>query len=689
LTTANRSYRRQDLFAALSLIVIDLLVYGPFLRSLGFSHDDWPVVSIYSLFGHGGVRTYFTNNRPVYGWLTNRLFTVLGVHPLGWHLAMLVVMAVVGVATFFTFRALWPDRFDLAWLTAALVLLYPGFTQHSESLTFLQHYVSLLLFVLSLRVTLASLHRGFSWPLTGIAILLALSSYTLIEYFLGLELFRILVIAYRTRPSGLTKKAIGPYLVAWIPFVLYKGFLTHVDKGNSYRDPSEGLHQLAHHPLHGILDRISVFVHNIVFSVGLAWVRPIGPQLVNRSTGGLIVEYGLGLSVAAVAFFSLRNFNKGAGEDGSFDSKLGLAIGAVLVSGTPLLISGLRVQFDGFPSFADRFALPFMLSAAFVLAVVLTRVRSVPLICGLLCLLTVFQVQTQLSYAHDWSLVRSLYWQEVWRAPMLKPGTAVYLDGTPKTVVHSHNAGMLDLLYGTKPAPETFNYYTYDLEYFHQPNLKPGSVVFGALREFQFHGMAENSLVQWLSPNGVLHTVDQSRLLGIRYTGMTDALASISAPSRVIEDKPLNRYFLLSILGKEPPHDWSYYYQRAELKAQEGDWAAIATLGDAARRSGYQPVEGTELFPFIEGYALGGRYEDAADLTEKALSLSPEMEQPLSTFWSSELSHASLDAPPPPGSTVQELGEKLELSQVAGDCSSSSFQLSKRAAEARKGNSLF
>jgi hypothetical protein len=647
--------------------VIDLLVYGPSLRSLGFSHDDWPVVSVFGLFGHDGVRTYFTNNRPLSGWLTNQLFTIFGVHPLGWHLAMLVALALTGVATFFTFRALWPHRSDLAWLTAALVLLYPGFTQHSESLIFLPIIVSLLLFVLSLWATIASLNSlpEQSWALIGLAVVLALSSYTMVEYFVGLELFRLMVIAYRTREYGITKKALAPYLAAWVPLVIYKSFIMHGNVGNSYRDPSLGLNQIAHHPLSALLDRIAAFTHNIIFSVGLAWVRPIGPQLVNRSVGGLIVEYGLGVSVAVIAVFMLRSLEKTAEPDRRSRAKLLLAIGSVLVSGLPLLLSTLRSQFEPFPSFEDRFTLPFILAAALFMAVLLIRLGSVPLIAGLLCLFTIFQVQSQASYARDWALQRSLYWQEAWRAPMLRPGTAVYLDGTPKTVVHSHNAGMLDLLYGTKPAPETFNYYTYDLEYFHQPNLKQGSVVFGALREFQFHGMAENSLVQWLSPNSVLHTVDQSRLLGIRYTGMTDALASISAPSRVIEDKPLNRYFLLSILGREPPHDWSYYYQRAELKAQEGDWAAIATLGDAARRSGYQPVEGTELFPFIEGYALGGRYEDAAKLTEKALSLSPEMEQPLSTFWSSELSHASLDAAPPPGSTVQELGEKLDLSQVA------------------------
>lgn len=656
MTSADSSFRRRNTLAILSLLVIDLLVYGPFLRSLGFSHDDWPVVSVYSLFGHDGVRTYFTNNRPLSGWLTNQLFIVLGVHPLRWHLAMLLILGLAGVATLFTFRALWPDRLDLAWLTAVLVLLYPGFTQHSESLIFLPIIVSLLLFVLSLWATIASLKTlpEQSWLLTGLALVLALLAYGLVEYFLGLELFRLMVIAYRTRGYGLTRKAIAPYLVAWVPFVIYKGFFMHGNVGNSYRDPSLGLHQIAQHPFAGIIDRIAVFVHNIIFSVGLAWVRPFGPQLLNRSASGLIVEYGLGLSVAAIAFFSLRNF-KAAGEDRSFDSKLGLAIGAVLVSGIPLLISALRVQFDGFPSFEDRFALPFILSAAFLLAVLLTRVRSLPLIGGLLCLLTVFQVQTQLSYAHDWSLVRSLYWQEVWRAPMLKPGTAVYLDGTPATIVHSHNAGMLDVLYGAKPAPRTLTYFTYDLENLGQRNLKPDSTAIGSVREFEFHGRVEDSLVQWFSPFGVLHTVYGASDTE-RYSGITDALAHISAPDRVIEDKPQDTYRLLGIFGAEPKHDWRYYYQQAEMRRQVQDWWAVVDLGNKAQRSGFQPEEGAELIPFIDCYARVGRYDEAERLTLQALAQSPELEQPLSALWNKLGTSPSL-----PVNVAHELGSKLDL----------------------------
>jgi hypothetical protein len=661
LTAANRSLRRQNIFAVLSLILVDLLIYGPFLRSLGFSHDDWPVVSVYSLFGHAGVRTYFTNNRPVYGWLTNQLFVILGVHPVGWHFVILVALALTGIATFFTFRALWPARADLAWLTAVLVLLYPGFTQQSESLSFIPHYVSLLLFVLSLRSTIAALDNpNRFWLFTAAAIVLALSSYTLIEYYLGLELFRLLVIAYRTRLTS-TRKTIIPYLAAWVPFVLFKGLFTHVDKGNSYRDPSVGLHNLVHHPLSGLLDRAGVFVHNIIFGGFLAWARPFGPDLFNRSPSGLVVEYGLGVSVAVIAVLMLRYLGKPREPNRQFCAQALLAIGGLLVSGIPLVLSSLCVQFAPFPSFEDRFALPFILASAFFLAVVLIRAGSGLLIAGLLCLFTVFQAQNQVNYAHDWARLRSLFWQEAWRAPMLEVGTGIYLDGTPKTVIHDHNAGMLDLLYGAKPAPQTLDYYIYDLQYFRQPNLKPGSIAFGSVREFQFHGQVANSLVQWLSPNGVLHTVDNSSLLGIRYSGITDALAPISAPSRVIEDKPLTSYRLLAIFGKEPQHDWSYYYQRAELKSQEGDWESIALLGDAALHSGYEPVEGTELYPFIEGYALVGRYSDAAKLTENALTLSPELEQPLSTLWNSALSHAPTTRPAP-DNIIQALGKKLDVS---------------------------
>ena len=658
-------FRHRNSLAILSLLLIETFVYGPFLRSVGFYHDDWPVVAVYSLFGRSGLHTYYVGNRPVVGWLLIHLLSVIGVRPFGWHLLMLVTLTLTGVATFLTFCALWPSRRSLAWVTAVVVLLYPGFSQVSESLTFLPHYVSLLLFVLSLRATIAALKsKEWFWQLTSIAILLALFSYALTEYFIGLELFRLLVVAYQTRRSDLVRRAIVPYGTAWIAFIVWRGFFALTADNASYKDPSQGLHQLAHHPLGGMIDRISTFVHNLLFGSVLAWFRPIGPELVDRSGIGLFVEYALGALVFAIAFFMLRSFQNTEAPEDKFNPKLKLALGGLVVAGIPLLISVLRGEFTPFPSYSDRFILPFILVSSLLLALLLLRANSVTLTAGVLCLFAVFQLQTQISYRRDWNLQRSLFWQIRWRAPMLKPGTGVYLDGLPRTLLGNHNDGMLDMLYGAKSAPLTLTYYIFDLELYqqdlkrnHQVNLRSGSIVWGFVREYQFHGSIADSLVAYLSPAGVLYTMDGSSDAQPRYSGIADSLAHISAPDRVIEDKPRNPYGLLWIFGAEPAHDWTYYYQRAELKRQEHAWGDVAELGDAAMHSGYQPSEGTELLPFIEGYARVGRYDVAEQLTEQALKQSPEIERPLSALWNRVLS-TQLSKPPV---VVLRLGQWLDL----------------------------
>jgi tetratricopeptide (TPR) repeat protein len=248
---------------------------------------------------------------------------------------------------------------------------------------------------------------------------------------------------------------------------------------------------------------------------------------------------------------------------------------------------------------------------------------------------------------------------------MLKPGTGVYMDGVPRTLISNHNDGMLDMLYGAKPAPRTLTYYIFDLElyqkdlkWYQQLNLRSGSIARGFVREYQFRGPIADSLVAYFSPDGELYTVDGNSDEQPRYSGIADTLAHLSAPDRVIEDKRQDPYGLLRIFGKEPVHDWAYYYERAELKRQEHAWGDVAQLGDAAFHSGYQPSEGIDLLPFIEGYARVGRYDVAEKLTEQALKQSPEIEQELSALWSDVLSVGSAKVP---AQVIQELKQNLDL----------------------------
>jgi hypothetical protein len=71
-------------------------------------------------------------------------------------------------------------------------------------------------------------------------------------------------------------------------------------------------------------------------------------------------------------------------------------------------------------------------------------------------------------------------------------------------------------------------------------------------------------------------------------------------------------------LGPEPEHDWCYYFEKADLAYQQGDWQQIVNLGDQATKSGLKPAEVSEYLPFVEGYAHLGRWDEAGKLTQAA-----------------------------------------------------------------------
>lgn len=651
--------RHADKLSVLGLLLIQFTVYAPFLLGTGFYWDDWPVVSIYSLFGSSGLHTYFTGNRPLVGWLFAHLFPLLGTGPFGWHLAVLAVVSLTAIILFLTFRALWPPRPDVAWVVTALVLLYPGFSQQSIALTYLPHYLSLLLFVMSLRLTLYALGSPrFAVPLVGIAILLGLASYSLTEYFIGLELFRILVIWHRTRETSNSWRSIAPYGITWLGFLVWRSFFYQSADNASYKDVSSGLHQIAQSPLRGIIDRLGVGIHNLFVAAVFAWSRPFSTQLLDGSRKSLLVAWGLAAIVLMVTITVLRLFKKKA-ETGSLESASGgtiLAVGGLFASGIPLLASGLRADFGTFPSYADRFALPFILASPLLLALLLLRIRrlGVALVSGLLCVFAVFQIQSEIQYRRDWNLQRTIFWQARWRAPMLTPGTSVYVDGLPKSIFHNDNAGMLDLLYSTNSSPETLNYFIFDLN---QPNFKTGKISSGSVRSYKFHGLKSNSVVWWISPGGTLYMIDGSNGNEPRHSGSCADLASFSAPARMIQGTPRESYALLKILGPEPKHDWVFYYQRAELERQLGRWDEVARLGDEAIRQHYQPSEGSEWLPFIEGYARTGRYDMAEHLTELAVNEAPQLEKPVTTLWRDVMAQASTS---PPIRVMQALEERLD-----------------------------
>jgi hypothetical protein len=58
------------------------------------------------------------------------------------------------------------------------------------------------------------------------------------------------------------------------------------------------------------------------------------------------------------------------------------------------------------------------------------------------------------------------------------------------------------------------------------------------------------------------------------------------------------------VFGEEPAHGWCYYYQKADLARQRGDWEQIPVLLKKALSEGQYPEDGLEWMPFLQASAV-------------------------------------------------------------------------------------
>ena len=60
------------------------------------------------------------------------------------------------------------------------------------------------------------------------------------------------------------------------------------------------------------------------------------------------------------------------------------------------------------------------------------------------------------------------------------------------------------------------------------------------------------------------------------------------------------------VFGEEPEHDWCYFYQKADLARQRGDWEQIPVLLKDALDQGHYPEDALEWMPFLQASAVLG-----------------------------------------------------------------------------------
>lgn len=243
---------------------------------------------------------------------------------------------------------------------------------------------------------------------------------------------------------------------------------------------------------------------------------------------------------------------------------------------------------------------------------------------GLIALLG-FSVLTQSlngqAWSGYWESQKNFWWQVTWRAPDILEETLVmsYLPNNFPFHEDYEIWGPLNLIYvqlpNSSPAIQA-------------QILNPESVslvINGALekqivRDIYLPRFYSHLLLMGQpSESSCLHVIDGT--LPVYSANERPLVEQVAAFSNINYIDPYAKSPIPpeEIFGKEPEHGWCYYYQKASLARQTGDWESITELYNTAMVAGLAPNDASEYFVFIEGLVNTDNILDAEAIANEQI----------------------------------------------------------------------
>ncbi len=651
-------------FYPAALLLIGLLTYGYVLKSLGYYWDDWEVVFLLNTRNLPLLYGYFAFDRP-FAWPYQAMYALFGLNPIAWHLVTLLLRWAGTFLLYLTLKQLWP-RYDsyLRWL-GVLLLVYPGYFQQSISGAYNRHFTSFFLFALSVYlVVLAVRHPRRAWFLFPLSWIIAFVQVFTIEYFVGLELIVPVVLwillaqaeegiasSGRT-PSSQRRVDVGtlrrtvllslPYLVIlgfyfWWRLVVFPASLAKLNYAGDFKM----LEDFKASFMGGALSVFTRAFFDLIYSTFQVWVTGLTSQEgFTFQSKAVWFAFGVGIIVAVLfAFFNGSDPEvETDGHPERYQSPLSVflfGLWAFLASSLPIWLT--NKQLSGSGRWDDRFALAMMPGAVIMtLAGILWLIRASQrkLLLGLML---VFSVATQVlivnKYRLDWDEQRNYYWQLAWRAPALEPGTAIFSLEQPSISIPGYDASFaLNILFKGQILNGSTPYWFFTNNRFLNFDFTPGKAISYSDRNLKFSGNTSQAIsIVHQGADRCLQVLDAPYANEPFYTTNQEQLVSVSNVSRIRTDsaEPPDA----NVFGPEPPHQWCYYFEKADLARQRQDWKTVLLLEKQAREQGFTPKFGPEYLPFIEAYAHTGNWQKAFDSSLAAQAVITEMEPLLCSTW--------------------------------------------------------
>lgn len=596
----------------------------------------------------------FAVDRPPLAWLFSITTRLVGESTIGWQIFGLVTRWLCCLALWWALKTLWPENTRPVMLVALLFAVYPGFRQQYISVTYSHDWLVQSFFFVSLGLMiLASQPARWRWLQLLVSLLLAAYVMFADEYYFGLELLRPAMLWIALAPwIDSRKKRFGQVLLFWLPYIaLMTAFLYwRLVIFESPRGDVQVFTQLQSAPIQSILTLGRTVLADVLQTGLLAWVDTMNlPSMLGLGTATSLIYVAAAIAAGILVFFYLLKFMSQEASTATRISTRQWGLQALLLGSLALLVGGIPFWATAYPIELyfpwDRFTLPMALGSSLFLAGLVALIPGPRLlqsgaIALLIALAVGFHIYNGTLFRREWASQREFFWQLAWRAPGLQTGTAVMTADLPFTYFSDNSlTAPLNWLYAPDNTIREMPYLFYNLESRQDKqltNLKPGTPIEIPYRTAVFTGNTNQAIALFYEPPGCVNIADPQVDAALpqkpRYFSEVLPLSDIN---RILPQHDPAAQPPEHILGPEPEHGWCYYYEKADLARQVGDWAEVVRLaGEAwALNTHLYEVNAPELVPYIEGFAHQGEWDQALATTREAYELTFRMKRMLCNSW--------------------------------------------------------
>jgi hypothetical protein len=672
--TLQNLLKNETFIATLLIFLTTVITYGVNIPELGYYHDDWFVIWSGHVRGAESIIPLFSTDRPFMGVVYSFVYRLLGDTVINWHLYALLWRFIGGLAFFWILRLIWPHHKYITTLMAVLFIVYPGFLSQPNANTKQNHLYGFGTALLSIALMLQALKtnaRGWKVFYSVLSLLLTANYLFIYEYMIGFEGTRLILLGYvlfqngvrgfRSLATEITRRA-WPYWVVTAGFLYWRVFIF---EGSRNATDVSGLTEsylsnFRYMSIRLIIETAKDFLDTSIFAWFVQPYQLFSTAPYSRLGYALLIA---GIVASLVLLYSLL-FKKWWGEDYNESETPRLVkdfiwIGALVIicAVLPVILSDRQVElYDSYKSYGLHPIAGVVLFIAGIVLMFQPNFRSlIPI--ALVGISVSTQVLNADFWKPFWGFQHQMWWQLTWRAPDIKDDTLVmtYSSDGYNPQQDYEIWGPVNLIYNPEPArapaiqAEVLNA---DTTY----SILKKDVLNNHVRGIPLHRDFNNVLLMSMSPlSSCLHIIDgRLPVYSERESSLIRQVGEYSQVDRIIPSgtAPMPPS---SIFGSEPAHGWCYFYQKASLARQTGDWEEIGRLYDQVNDLNLETNDKSEMIPFFEALVNLGRHEEARVLFNKQIKGNSEMRFPLCTF----LAEHNPSYPPELGYDYQTIYEIL------------------------------